>query len=165
MYKNSLIWTWWLQRRCACTHLHSGIFFFSLSDCTGLLPGSIKWKSALGRPVVSQSLCQHQYCFVHLKDIMRPVEGKLDNSGISKPHFYSELAKVASSPSLTSPKVGGWSHFGAGLARESQRLLLPCASGVGVLHQNSSPSGPCWLLQPWSVEGLHSLKAAFYMCV
>lgn len=43
--------------------------------------------------MVSQSLCQHHYCFVHLKDIMRLVEGKLDNSGISKAHFYSELAK------------------------------------------------------------------------
>lgn len=86
--------------------------------------------------MVSQSLCQHQYCFVHLKDIMWPVEGKLDNSGISKAHFYSELAKVASPPFFMSPKVRGWSHFEAGLALESQRLLLPCDLGLGNMHQN-----------------------------
>ncbi|XP_023785690.1 thromboxane-A synthase [Cyanistes caeruleus] len=38
-------------------------------------------------------------------DIMWPVEGKLDNSGISNAHFYSELSKVASSPFFTSPKM------------------------------------------------------------
>lgn len=119
-----------------------------LSDYTGLLPGSIKWKSAVGRPMVSQSLCQHQYCFVHLKDIMQTVEGKLDNSGISKAHFYSELVKAASSPFLTAPKGRGWSHFGAGLARESQRLLLPCASSFGDVHQNPSPSGPLGHFSP-----------------
>lgn len=139
------------------------LFFFFPSDYTGWLPGSIKWKSAVGTPMISQSLCQHQYCFVHLKDIMRPVEGKLDNSGISKAHFHSELAKVASSPFLASPKAGGWSHFEAGLALKSQRLLLPCASSFEVMHQN--PSLPCCLWRPWSVEGVHNLRAVFYVSV
>jgi len=114
------------------------------------------WKTNV--PLVSVPTSMLLVC---LKDIMWPVEGKLANTGISKAVFYNTLAKISSLPFFTSSKIRGRSHFAAGLALESQILLLPYALGLGDMEQR--PTLACWLggelpcqsLRPRSVEGLH----------